>query len=129
MSNQSQNSLSYLITSSFIVGSSDINTHEALSICKILETITNLKDEAIVQILGSLDFSKIILEHFHLDFIEQARLNDIVTFESYTNAMADDLMEISIKASKKKGKWNVPILNGNFVFAMKRGVEIAYSLS
>ena len=129
MSNQSPNRLPQIITSSFIVGKNDINNHDALSICKILETITNLKDEAIVQILGSLDFSRIILEHFYLDFIDQATLNDLVTFQSYTNAATDDLMEIAIKASKKKGKWNVPIVNGSFVFAVKSGVEVAYPIS
>ena len=118
-----------MLTSSFVVDSSHLNHEDVLSICKILEAINYLKDEAIVQVTGSLDFSKILLEHFYLDFIEKAALNDLVTFRSYTNIVVDDLIEISITAHKKQGKWNVPIVNGSFVFAVQQGIEIAYSLS
>ena len=129
MSQSSSNNLPKIITSSFVVNSGHLNARDVLSLCKILETITSLKDEAIVQILGSLDFSKVLLEHFYLDFIEQANLHDVVTFQSYVSMTAEDLVEISITVNKKKGKWNVPIVNGSFVFTMKAGIEVNYSLS
>ena len=118
-----------MLTSSFVVDGSHLNHEDVLSICKILEAINYLKDEAIVQVLGSLDFSKILLEHFYLDFIEKAALNDLITFQSYANIVVDDLVEISITAHKQQGKWQVPIVNGSFVFAVQQGIEVTYSLS
>lgn len=120
---------SHLISNSFIVDSQNLNAESALSICKILNTIMNLNDEAIVAIFGTLDFNKIMLEHFYLDFIESAFVDDIVTFQSYINVHPDKLVEIAVSGSKRKGRRQVPIVNGSFVFVIRQGMEIQYSLS
>lgn len=124
-----QKNARHIITSSFIVNNGNLNHQSALSTCKILSTITSLNDEAIVAVLGRLDFSRIMLEHFYLDFLESAFLNDVITFRSYIHTYADNVVEISITGSKKQGGREVPIVNGSFVFAVKSGIEVHYSLS
>lgn len=125
----SKNNQKYIASNSFVVDNRSLNTSAALSICTILNTITSLNDEAIVAVFGTLDFNKIMLEHFSLDFPERAFKNDIVTFYSYVTVLPGDVVEIKVNGLKKQGTWEVPIVNGNFVFAARPGMSIAYSLS
>lgn len=124
-----ENNAKCIVTNSFVVDGKNLNASAALSICTILNTITNLNDEAIVAVFGTLDFNKIMLEHFYLDFVESAFKDDVVTFHSYVTVLPDDVVEITVNGKKKQGTWEVPIVNGNFVFAVRQGMKIAYSLS
>jgi hypothetical protein len=123
------NNATSITTSSFLVDSKNTNADAALSICKILSTITSLNDAAIVAILGTLDFNKIMLEYFNLDFVAKAFKGDIVTFQSYVHILPDNQLEITVSGNKKQGSWEVPIVNGSFVFAVRQGIQISYSLS
>jgi hypothetical protein len=124
-----QNKTRHLMANSFIVNDENLDHESALSVCKILNAITSLNDEAIIKLFGTLDFNKIILKHFNIDIIGKAFLNDMVHFYSYATAYDSGRIEIQVQGEKQKGKKRIPIVNGSFVFAIKQGIVIQYSLS
>jgi hypothetical protein len=69
------------------------------------------------------------VDHYYLDFIGEAKLYDVVVFQSYAHLVDDDLIEVALSASKKRGKWQEPIVNGSFVFTVKQGIPVCYSRS
>ena len=122
-----QNKTRHLMANSFIVNDENLDHESALSVYKILNAITSLNDEAIIKLFGTLDFNKIILKHFNI--IGKAFLNDMVHFYSYATAYDSGRIEIQVQGEKQKGKKRIPIVNGSFVFAIKQGIVIQYSLS
>ncbi len=118
-----------LLTASFIVAGSDLNAEAALSICRILKGITEQTDATIVRATGSLDYSKLQVKHYYLDVVGSAKLYDIVVIHTYVRSYEDDELAIELRAVRKRGKREVPLVNGSFVYSVRRTVEICYSLS
>jgi len=120
---------SNLLTASFIVAGSDLDAQSALSICRILRGVTEQTDATIIKATGSLDYSKLQVKHYFLDVVGSAKLYDIVMIHTYIRSYEDDLLAIELRAVRKRGKKELPLINGSFVFTIRREVPILYSLS
>ncbi len=97
--------------------------------CNMLSAITELNDEMLIMLFGTMDFDKIIVRHFELDILGKAMLNDWVNLHSYVHTHSDDGVEVKVVAKRVSGSKTDVLVNGSFVFAAKRGVQVQYSLS
>lgn len=117
------------LTASFIVAGKDLDAQSALSICRILQGITEQTDATIISATGTLDYSKLQVKHYYLDVVGSAKLYDIIMIRTYVRSYDDDELSIELRATRKRGRRELPLVNGSFVFALRRGVPICYSLS
>ncbi len=125
-----QNSFKHIVHNSFLVTPDKVNEEQALAICNMLAAITELNDEMLVMLFDTLDFEKIIVRHFSVDIVGQALLDDWVHLYSYVHTQEGDDVELRLVAKKNSGtKEGDVLVNGSFVFAVKNGVEIQYSLT
>jgi hypothetical protein len=120
---------SNLLTASFIVAGSDLDAQSALSICRILRGITEQTDATIIRATGALDYNKLQVKHYYLDVVGSAKLYDVVMIHTYIKSYEDDSLAIELRAVRKRGKKEMPLVNGSFVFAVRKEVPILYSLS
>lgn len=118
-----------VLTASFIVAGNDLDAQSALSICRMLRGITEQTDAAIINATGSLDYAKLQVKHYFLDVIGSAKLYDVVMIHTYVRSYEDDELSIELRAVRKHGRREIPLVNGSFVFSVRREVEICYSLS
>jgi hypothetical protein len=117
------------VTKIFKVSSEKANEHKVLSICSMLDAVTNINDEVIVELLGNLDFGRVSIDHFSLDVINNAQLNDVVTMNSYVEIISDQRIKVMLKAHKSIGGREIILLIGAFAFSIE-GIELLhYSLS
>jgi hypothetical protein len=100
-----------------------------LSICRILRGITEQTDATVLQATGALDYSRLQVKHYFLDVVGNAKLYDIVLIHTYVRSYEDDELSIELRAVRKRGKKEVPLVNGTFIFTIRQGVPICYSLS
>lgn len=123
-------SFKHIVHNSFLVTPDRVNEDQVLAICNMLAAITELNDEMLVMLFDTLDFEKIIVRHFSVDIVGRAMLNDWVHLYSYVHTQEGDDVEVKLVAKKNSGtKEGDVIVNGSFVFAVKNGVEIQYSLT
>lgn len=118
-----------LLTASFIVAGSDLDAQAALSICRILKGITEQTDATIVRATGGLDYDKLQVKHYYLDVVGSAKLYDVVVIHTYIRSYEDDELSIELRAVRKRGRKEIPLVSGSFVYTVRRNVEICYSLS
>ena len=117
------------LSQSFKVSSEKMNEQNVLSICSLLNAITTINDEIIIGLSGCLDFSKISIEHFSLDVVSNASLNDIVTLKSYIDVFTEDKIRVRIVGVKNAGTKETVLLNGAFSFSMQNALKLDFSLS
>lgn len=117
------------LSQSFKVSSEKMNEQNVLSICSLLNAITTINDEIIIGLSGSLDFGKISIEHFSLDVVSNASLNDIVTLKSYIDVFTEDKIRVRIVGVKNAGTKETVLLNGAFGFSMQNALKLDFSLS
>jgi len=118
-----------ILTKTINVGYLNLNQKGQLSICKMLETITNLKDEAILNALGALDFNRVVTQQYQVDFIEHAGANDRIVFQASSKKLPDNVLEITINAYKQQGKFKIPVVNGVFIFEVKEAANVEVKVS
>ena len=119
----------HVVTNSFVVNEEKLNDRSVLSLCSMLAAVTNMTDDVIIALFGTLDFEQIIMRHFDLGITGDASLNDIVTLYSYINVYEEDRVVVKMVAKKQDGDKKIAIANGNFLFAIKNGVAMQFSMS
>lgn len=118
-----------VVSKTFRVSHEKINELNVLSMCSMLSAVTNINDEVIVTLLGNLDFGKISIDHFSLDVISNAMLNDQIVLNSYIEIISGDRIKVRLEGYKKTGGRDVIILNGSFGFSIQNAALLHYSLS
>ncbi len=118
-----------LLTASFTVAGADLNEQSALGTCRILRGITEQTDAMIVRAIGSLDYSKLQVKHYHLDMVGSAKLYDTVLIHTYVRSHQGSELAIELRAVRRRGRREVPLVNGSFVFVVREQVPIRYSPS
>lgn len=111
---------SHTITSSFVVAGSDLNATASLHLCRLLAITREHTDAAITHLTGSLDFDRLQVVHYHLEIVGSARLSDVVRFRSHAYLSAAGGIEILLSATRQAGGRQEPILDGSFVFTVRR---------
>lgn len=120
---------SNLLTASFIVADSDLDARAALSICRILRGITEQTDATIIKATGALDYGKLQIKHYYLDVVGSAKRYDIVMIHTYIKSYENGSLAIELRVVRKRGKKEMPLVNGSFVFTVRKEVPILYPLS
>lgn len=118
-----------VVSKTFKVSNEKINEQNVLSICSMLSAVTTINDEVIIALVGNLDFGKISIDHFSLDVISNALLNDIITLNSYIDVIGEDRIKVRLEGYKKVDGREVIILNGSFGFSIQNAFLLQYSLS
>ena len=118
-----------ILTASFIVAGNDLDEQSALSICRILKSVTEQTDATILKATGSLDYNQLQMQHYFLDVVGRAKLYDVVMIHTFIRSYEDDVLSIELRAIRKRGRREQPLINGNFVYTVKRQVPICYSLT
>ncbi len=118
-----------ILTASFIVAGKDLDAQSMLSICRILRGITEQTDATILQATGALDHSRMQVKHYFLDVVGNAKLYDLIVIHTSIRSYEDDELSIELRAIRKRGKKEVPLVNGSFIYTVRQGVTICYSLS
>ncbi|MFA6151035.1 MAG: hypothetical protein WC716_06935 [Chitinophagaceae bacterium] len=118
-----------IVSQTFKVSNEKINEQNVLSICSMLSAVTNINDEVIIAFLGNLDFGKISIDHFSLDVVSNALLNDVITLNSYIDIIREDKIKVRLEGYKKVEGREVIILNGSFGFSIQGASLLNYSLS
>ena len=118
-----------VVSKSFKVTHEEVNEQNVLSMCAILSAISNMNDEVIIAVLGNLDFGKISIDHFSLDVISNASLNDIISLNSYIDIINEHQINVRLEGYKKADGREEIIMNGSFAFSIQNAVLLHYSLS
>ncbi|PQJ12757.1 hypothetical protein CJD36_003135 [Flavipsychrobacter stenotrophus] len=107
-----------LLTKRFIVGNENLNKEGVLAVCKLLNEMIKLNDQAIKKAFGSINYDRISASHYEIDFIDQAALGDAVEIESQYTTTRNDSLLIDIIIRKRTNK-KITIGEGRFVFQSK----------
>ncbi len=118
-----------VLTASFIVAGNDLDERAALSICRILKGVTDQTDATILRATGALNYNQLQVKHYFLDVVGSAKLYDVIMIHTYIRSYEDDVLSIELRAVRKRGRREQPLLNGSFVYTVRREVPICYSLS
>ncbi|HTN16760.1 MAG TPA: hypothetical protein VL092_03700 [Chitinophagaceae bacterium] len=115
------------VTKTFKVSTEKINEQRVLSICSMLNAVTAINDEVIVSLLGSLDFGQISIDHFSLDVVSDALLNDVITLDAGIEIVNENRIKVRLEGIKQSS--NALILRGTFGFSVREARLLQYSLS
>lgn len=126
---QKQMKLPYVVTSTLIVGSNDLDVRSALNMCRMLSVANQHNDDTLCTMTGNLDYNQISVQHYALNVVGMARLNDQIVFRSHAWYSGDNSIEIILEAYKRKDGGEQIIMNGSFVFTVKAGIPVCLALS
>lgn len=115
------------VTRTFKVSPEKINEQRVLSICSMLSAITAINDEVIITLLGSLDFGQISIDHFSLDVVSDALLNDVIILDAGIEIVNENRIRVRLEGLKQSS--NALILRGSFGFSVREARLLQYSLS
>lgn len=115
------------VTRTFKVSPEKINEQRVLSICSMLSAITAINDEVIITLLGSLDFGQISIDHFSLDVVSDALLNDVIILDAGIEIVNENRIRVRLEGLKQS--CNALILRGSFGFSVREARLLQYSLS
>jgi hypothetical protein len=118
-----------VVSRTFKVSNEKVNEQHVLSICSMLNAVTAINDEVIVTLLGSLDFGPISIDHFSLDVISNALLNDVITLNAYIDIISGDRIRVGLEGYRKTKGVDTIILSGSFAFTIQEVQLLRYSLS
>lgn len=110
-----------LLTKRFTVAKENLNKEGVLTVCKLLNEMIKLNDQAIKKAFGSLNYDQISASHYEVDFPDQAQLGDAVEIESQYVTTRNNSLLIDIIIRKRTGK-KTTIGEGRFVFRSKDSV-------
>jgi hypothetical protein len=117
------------LQSSFTVKNSQLSYDGTLPGCNILEAISRLNDEAILNAFGKLEYSRLAVAYYHIDITGSALVNNKVTLKTKYVLYNADTLEIKVTAYKNIGKDNIEIATGSFIFVLKPPAILPFSLS
>lgn len=115
------------VRKTFKVSPEKINEQRVLSICSMLSAVTAINDEVIVTLLGSLDFGQISIDHFSLDVVSDALLNDVIILDAGIEIVSENRIRVRLEGLKQSS--NTLILRGSFGFSVREARLLQYSLS
>ena len=110
-----------LLTKRFTVAKENLNKEGVLAVCKLLNEMIKLNDQAIKKAFGSLNYDRISASHYQVDFLDQASLGDAVEIESQYTTTRNNSLLIDI-IIRKRTNTRTTIGEGRFVFRSKDSV-------
>ncbi len=104
----------------FVVSRDNTNERGVMFPCKILNEITAINDELILQHFGFLDYDAINTLSFHVHITGQAFLNDLVQIEWEMTNTESGQLELLVFANRKIGDGYQALAEGSFIFRLAK---------
>jgi hypothetical protein len=98
------------------VNNDNINETGQLTVCRILQEINLINDQTIATVYGGLNYSKINVQHYHIDIQGAAEKGDTLKIDTAYSVLADGRLEVRTVMRKTKSKKTTEVLNSYFIF-------------